>query len=114
MIKPLRIVAGTPWESVVRSLDVLLRDAVEQLNRPTPTLSCVIDTAALPMSITLPAGLRPQGLWLMRATVQNGDETVISGGAITWDARGAGVVTVHALDALAASTRYDAVFAVEE
>lgn len=114
MIRPLRIVVGASFESITRSLDVLLRDVVEQLNTPAPTLACVIDTAALPVSITLPAGLRPRGLRLMRAVIQSGDETVISGGAITWDARGAGVVTVHSLDALAASTRYDAVLAVEE
>lgn len=112
MIKPLRI-GQRPFELIARELDALLRDVVERLNRPVPTLSCVIDTGALPVTIALPANVRPRGLRLLRAVVQDG-ETVISGGAITWDARAAGVVRVHSLGALAASTRYDATIAVEE
>lgn len=115
MIKPLRIAQGTAWEAIVRPLDVLLRDVVAALNRGAPQLACVIDTAALPVTVTLPHGVTPRGLRLTSATVQSsGDGVVLSGGAIAWDAQGAGVVRIHSIDALASSTRYDAVIAVEE
>lgn len=113
MIKPLRIGVRT-YESIVRELDVLLRDVVAALNaRRVTRLSCVIDTAVLPVSIELPSGVRPATLRLESAIAPSSG-VVLSGGSLSWDAERAGVVTVHTLSALAASTRYDAVIAVEE
>jgi hypothetical protein len=110
------------WDAVARDLDGYLRDLRTVLNgglrlreQMRVVVDVVIDTAALPASIDVPIGLRPVGVVLVRAVEQGtADGQVITGGAVTWDAQGAGSLRIHAVDALAASTRYDAVIAVVE
>jgi hypothetical protein len=119
-LRDLRIL-GT-FEAVARDLDGYLREVREILNgglrlrdQVRVVRDVVIDTAVLPVSIEVPAGLRPIGVVLVRAVEQGtADGQVISGGAVTWDAQGIGSIRIHVVDALAASTRYDAVIAVVE
>jgi hypothetical protein len=78
-------------------------------------IDTVVDMSGLPVSITV-EGLKspPLAVLLLGAAVQRtGTGQVISGGAVTWEWR-SGAVLVHAIDGLAASTRYDATFAVME
>ena len=110
------------WDSVARELDSWARDVRAVLNgglrlreQVRVVVDVVIDTSVLPVSIEVPAGIRPIGVALVRAVEQGtADGQVISGGAVTWDAQGVGSLRIHAVDALAASTRYDATIVVVE
>jgi hypothetical protein len=78
-------------------------------------IDTVIDMAALPVSVAV-EGLKapPLAVLVLRATEQRSSTGyVFTGIGVQWEWRG-GAVLVHAIDGLAASTRYDATFAVME
>lgn len=79
-------------------------------------IDCVIDTAILPVTIAAPRRMTrpPLGVRLISATVQRTSTgRVLSGGQVDWEWR-AGAVVIHSITGLAATTRYDAVIALEE
>lgn len=76
----------------------------------------VIDTAALPVTVKVPRRMTrpPLGVRLIGATVQRTSTgRVLSGLPVEWEWR-AGAVVIHSISGLAATTRYDAVIALEE
>lgn len=78
-------------------------------------VSTVIDTGALPVQVEVPgAKVAPLAVLCLRAIPQRSAlGQVQSGGAVTWEWR-SGALLVHAIDGLAASTRYDVTLAVME
>lgn len=116
MISDLRLRIGDPWEVALSQVLTWAREVTAAFNAPAPRVkSIVIDTDALPLIVNLPRGGRPQGVQLVRAVEKGStDGLVISGGSIEWDAQASGGIRLHALSALAASTRYNAVISVTE
>lgn len=102
-------------DDAFRSLRTVLDGGWQWRDQVRGVVDTTIDTDALPVGIEVRGVLsRPTSVQLLGAVEKRSTTgKVISGGSITWEWRG-GVLLIHSVDALAATTRYDATFAVME
>lgn len=100
-------------DAAFRSLRSILDNGI-RMREQFRCVDAVIDTARLPVSVAVDTTAPPLSVSLLRAVVQRSTSgAVISHARVTWEWR-SGAVLIHAIDGLAASTRYDVTLAVME